>query len=71
MTSSMRTNTPGGMAVGPGDARITDQKDGHPLSRDGAPNYPAPPDDKYAPDNYTGNTDSSDNRSVGDSPRGP
>jgi hypothetical protein len=66
MTSSMRTNTPGGMAVGPGDARITDQKDGTPLSRDGAPNAKAPPNARYAPDEHTGNVET-ENRSVGDS----
>jgi hypothetical protein len=65
---SMRTNSPGGQQTGPSDPRIVDTG-GHVVSKDGAPNAKAPPNARYAPDEHTGNVET-ENRSVGDSPRG-
>jgi hypothetical protein len=39
--------------------------------RDGCPGVKAPPDAKFAPNKYTGNTAGSDSTAVGESPRGP
>jgi len=67
--SSMKTGVAGGMATGRPCPEITDKKDGTPLSRDGAPGYPAPRELPLTEDRHSGRP-CTDN-SVADSPRGP